>query len=83
MAIIPLYSSVFNDAWRLVFCLVGHPFLLEICLFWMRGFERNYANEFIKRWNTGGGKEAYAASAGGLPFVIEAVLVVYRRFLIG
>ena len=83
LAIIPLYSSVFDDAWRLVFCLLGHPLLLEICLFWMRQFERNNSLPgAVKRWNSGG-KQAFAASAGGVSFLVEAILVLDRRFLIG
>ena len=82
LAIIPLYSSVFNDAWRLVFCLLGHPLLLEICLFWMRGYERGFSPLMIERWNSGG-KEAFATSAGNLAFIVEAILVLDRRFLIG
>ena len=82
LAIIPLYSSVFNDAWRLVFCLLGHPFLMEICLFWLRDFELGNQPAMVERWNTGG-KEAFAATTGYAAFVIEAVLVLDRRFLIG
>ena len=83
LAIIPLYSSVFNDAWRLVFCLLGHPLLLEICLFWLRGYERGDNHEpVIERWNSGG-KEAFAAHAGFVAFIVEAILVLDRRFLIG
>ena len=82
MAIIPLYSSVFNDTWRLAFCLLGHPLLLEICLFWLRGFERNDFPEAVERWNSGG-KEAFATSAGSVAFIVEAILVLDRRFLIG
>ena len=73
---------MFNDAWRLVFCLLGHPLLLEICLLWMRGYERGTSLGIIKRWNSGG-KEAFATSAGALSFIIEAILVLDRRFLIG
>ena len=82
LAIIPLYSSVFNDAWRLVFCLLGHPLILEICLFWLRGFERGANPAKVERWNSGG-KEAFATRAGCLSFIIEAILVLDRRFLIG
>ena len=84
MAIIPLYSSVFNDAWRLVFCLLGHPLLLEICLFWMRGYERDDDDRqiMLERWNSGG-KEAFAANTGFVAFIVEAILVLDRRFLIG
>ena len=83
LVIIPLYASVFSDAWRLIFCLLGHPLLLEICLFWMRGFEgKDNHNPLIERWNSGG-KEAFAANAGALAFLIEAILVLDRRFLIG
>ena len=74
---------MFNDAWRLVFCLLGHPLILEICLFWLRGYERGSNHEpVIERWNSGG-KEAFAAHAGFLAFLIEAILVLDRRFLIG
>ena len=73
---------MFNDAWRLVFCLLGHPLLLEICLFWLRGFERGASPVMIERWNFGG-KEAFATNAGAVTFVIEAILVLDRRFLIG
>ena len=83
LAIIPLYSSVFNDAWRLVFCLLGHPLLLEICLFWLRGYERkDNHHPRIERWNSGG-KEAFATNAGAVAFIVEAILVLDRRFLIG
>ena len=82
MAIIPIYSSVFNDSWRLAFCLLGHPVILEICLFSLRGYEQGNAPFMIKAWNTGG-KEAFSASAGCLAFIIEAILVLDRRFLIG
>ena len=83
LAIIPLYSSVFNDAWRLVFCLLGHPLLLEICLFWLRGYERgDNHHRTNERWDTGG-KEAFATCAGSVPFIVEATLVLDRRFLIG
>ena len=82
LAIIPLYSSVFNDAWRLAFCLLGHPVLLEICLFWMRGFERGNCSTEIERWDTGG-KESFNSNTGALPFIVEAILVLDRRFLIG
>ena len=78
-AIIPLYSSVFNDAWRLVFCLLGHPVLLEICLFSMREIK---SPAKLERWDTGG-REAHAATAGATAFTIEAILVLDRRFLIG
>ena len=73
---------MFNDAWRLVFCLLGHPLLLEICLFWLRGFERGEKPTMIERWNSGG-KEAFATYTGATAFIIEAVLVLDRRFLIG
>ena len=82
LAIIPLYSSVFNDAWRLTFCLLDHPVLLEICLFWLRGAEHGQAPALIKRWDTGG-EEAFSASKGQISFIIEAILVLDRRFLIG
>ena len=82
LVIIPLYSSVFNDTWRLIFCLLGHPFILEICLFWLRGFERDFLPAVAERWDTGG-KEAFAARAGVVAFIAEAVLVLDRRFLIG
>ena len=77
-----MYSSVFNDAWRLVFCILGHPFIMEICLFWLRGFERDTTPAVVERWNTGG-KEAFNANAGPNNFLIEAILVLDRRFLIG
>ena len=73
---------MFNDAWRLVFCLLGHPLLLEICLFWMRGLERGNQPIMIERWNSGG-KEAFATNAGALAFNVETILVLDRRFLIG
>ena len=84
MAIIPLYSSMFNDAWRLVFCLLGHPVLMEICLFWLRGAERDDPDrgDSIERWDTGG-KESFYSSTGAIPFLVEAILVLDRRFLIG
>ena len=82
LAIIPLYSSVFNDAWRLVFCLLGHPLLLELCNFYMRGYERGNCPVMIERWNTGG-KEVFYATAGPTAFIVEAILVLDRRFLIG
>ncbi len=82
LAIIPLYSSVLNDAWRLAFCLFGHPILLEICLFWMRGFVRRINPMVIKQWNDGG-KQMFYMRAGFVSFAIEAVLVLDRRFLIG
>ena len=82
MAIIPVYSSVFTDSWRLAFCLLGHPVILEICLFSLRGYERSNQPFMTKAWNTGG-KEAFSASAGCMAFMIEAILVLDRRFLIG
>ncbi len=81
VAIIPLYSSVLSDAWRLAFCLVGHPVLLEICLFWMRRYEGN-ASAYLERWNAGG-KAALASCTGASAFMVEAILVINRRFLIG
>ena len=45
-------------------------------------FERGSAPFMIKAWHTGG-KEAFSASAGALSFIIEAILVFDRRFLIG
>ena len=82
MAILPVYSSVFNDTWRLAFCLLAHPVILEICLFSLRGYERGSAPFMIKAWHTGG-KEAFSASAGCAAFIVEAILVLDRRFLIG
>ena len=82
MAIIPVYSSVFNDSWRLAFCLLAHPLILEICLFSLRGFERGSVPFMTKAWYTGG-KEAFSASAGCVTFLVEAILVLDRRFLIG
>jgi hypothetical protein len=56
---------------------------LEICLFWLRRYERgDNHHPMIERWNSGG-KEAFAANAGAVAFTIEAILVLDRRFLIG
>ena len=55
---------------------------MEMCLFWMRAFERGSYPGQTEQWNAGG-KEAFAAHAGGLAFIIEAILVLDRRFLIG
>ena len=82
LAIIPLYSSVFNDTWRLAFCLMFHPLLTEICLFWLREFERDDSPVLIERWESGG-KEGFNALAGAMAFNVEAILVLDRRFLIG
>ena len=82
MAIIPLYSSVLDDSWRLVFCLLGHPILMEICLFGFRGIEYGFLTPMQAKWNNGG-KEAYYQNGGLLLFHFEAILVLERRFLIG
>ncbi len=83
MIIMPLYSSVLDDGWRLAFCLAGHPLLLEVCLISLRAFERDDSPHDRKMaWNHGG-KENFRRHRGHVAFIVEAVMVFDRRFMIG
>ena len=86
MVIIPLFSSVFTDTWRLVFLLVGHPLLLELCLYLVHvdntGRIISQQSRVRNRWRDGG-KEYFGQLMGEDGFIIEAILVFDRRFLIG
>ena len=87
--IIPLYSSLFSDEARLVYCLVVHPIILEFCLQVCR---RNSIADYDERAQAAGlgndsiqdmDKRELFNCQTEAPLLVEVILVFVRRFLIG
>ena len=80
---------MFNDAARLVFCLIIHPLVLEFCLHMCRSnSNEDYDNNMRAAGldpneMTSGGREALYNCETGTPLIVESILVFNRRFLIG
>ena len=84
LAIIPLYcSSAFSDGGRLVYCLVVHPLILEFVLYTLRqGGAPGYC-AFLKASGLTIHEPGLFNGQTNTTFMVEAILVLNRRFMLG
>ena len=76
-------SSAFSDGGRLVYCLVVHPLILEFMLHRLRQGGNPMYRAGLKASGLTIHEPGLFASQTTLTFVVEAILVLNRRFMLG
>ena len=84
LVIIPAYcSNAFSDAGRLFYCLVVHPLILEFVLYRLRqGGAPGYQASLLRTRESIHEPGLFHAQTNGT-FIVEAILVLNRRFMLG
>ena len=76
-------SSAFSDGGRLVYCLVVHPLILEFVLYGLRQGGSPMYNAGLKASGLKIHEPALFHAQTTTSFVVEAILVLNRRFMLG
>ncbi len=77
-------SSAFSDGGRLVYCLVVHPLILEFVLFGLRqGGDPKYSANLKASGLLTIHEPGLFYSQTSVTFIVEAILVLNRRFMLG
>ena len=78
-----MLASAFSDGGRLVYCLVVHPLILEFVLYGLRqGGDPGYSAR-LKASGLTIHEPALFHCQTNLSFIVEAILVLNRRFMLG
>ena len=84
MLIIPVYSSgAFGDGGRLVYCLLVHPLILEFVLFHLRQGGPPQYRAGVQNLGLNLHEPALFHGQTNVTFMVEAILVLIRRFMLG